>query len=1018
MSRRAIFFLLLLIAWCFLIGTFWLQQSISNQELLANYAKAWDFFSAAQNVQGVPWWSPMFLGGTSLAPAWSFMLANLLMLAFSIPLGFLIGPKVAMLICMALGALGVFYFLRRYVEDEWCAAIGGGLFLLCPSLLTRAAEYEHFVVVCSMVLLPWAFLGILKFLRAPSLRTAILVALGFAMFFLAYAKTGLMALPVLVLFGATEFFGRPIEQRPSWKLLGLAAGAFTLLAIIPNLPALREMRFVALFELGPFAGWQRAFSTKSAMGWIDRMGWLTHGIDGAYAPTTGNGGTYLGIVSFVVLALALFRRTLHDSSLGRRARTFVALGLFAFWLSFGPKGVLGGQMEFLRLALNVPDFTPAIGWFFLAVQVWIIFRLIPPEWPGAKTIAAFLSAIYLIVPGFQLIEFLPIYKNIRAPFDFYQITGTVCIVFATAIVIRILLAQLPSAAWRPALLFLIFTVAVLDTGPYAKSFFHGQMGKNVFDDFLKAQNFLKNSSLSGRVFPFSGRYFYLLSPVLSGRPLATEAFNNYLQQRGTAILQNAAFLSDEYLQAYMRIAGISHLLIDKTDPDTPQEIQERLRKLFPVGFENTNFLILENKDSLGFGFLAQDFIQADDNEKNVATAALGGARYNLATIHLWETASDEVGLRGRVVEGWIQPKSGTVLEEGKPFEPLKQLSGSTYQKVSYDPPSAPGWLVMNQAWHPDWKAFVNTHEVTVHRAFLGFSAVHTDGKNVTTFQFHPPWWYPICMAVGIFAWVSCVGIGLLGPRFPPRSAPPEETPLNAVKRTNICRSVVIVPTYNEANGILVILDKILALKNPIDVLVVDDGSPDGTADLVKAHPAFGKRVDLLEREKKCGLGSAYKVGFAWARIKGYDAVIEMDADLSHDPTDIPQLISELDRGADAAIGSRYLGGVRVINWPQHRLMLSAFASKFVRLATGLPLSDATSGFKALRTSAIEKIPDSVLKTEGYGFQVELHHALWKSGARIVEVPIIFTERREGQTKMTFEIAMEAFIRVLQLSRSK
>jgi len=227
--------------------------------------------------------------------------------------------------------------------------------------------------------------------------------------------------------------------------------------------------------------------------------------------------------------------------------------------------------------------------------------------------------------------------------------------------------------------------------------------------------------------------------------------------------------------------------------------------------------------------------------------------------------------------------------------------------------------------------------------------------------------------------------------------------------------LLVIPTYNEAAGIAAILEKALAAHPALEILVVDDGSPDGTAAIVRRQPQFDRRVHLLERAGKLGLGSAYRAGFDWAMSRDIDACLEMDADFSHDPADIPRLIQALENGADAAIGSRYLDGVRVMNWPQDRLFLSLGASKFVRTLTGLPLTDATSGFKAIRCDALRRLDWTRFTAQGYGFQVELHYFLWKSGARLVEVPIVFTERREGNTKMSTGIALEALGRVLQLA---
>ncbi len=735
----------------------WIRQPVSEQELLANFAKAQDFLAGAESVGGLPWWSPMFMQGTSLATSWSFMVTNVVMWAFSIPLGFLAGPKLAVLAMMGFGSAGVFLFLRKFVEDDVCAAIGGILFLLCPSLLTRAAGYEHFVVVCSMALLPWTFLALLTFFRKPSLRTAILPAMAFSAVTLAYGKTGVMALPVLLIYSAVEYFQCPRALRPRPGLLASAASAFVLLAVIPNLPALRETGFLAMFEFGPFQGWQHAFSTKSALGWIDRGGWLTHGIDGGYAPTTGNGGTYLGLGVLAVFVIALFSGTFHHSPEGRKARLFLVLALFTFWLSFGPKGVLGGHLLYLSLSLNAPDFSPALGWYFLAAQVWVIFRLVPPGWPGRAIIASVLSLIYLVVPGFRVLEWLPIYANIRAPFDFFQVTGAVCVVISAAIIARILFSKIPPGVVRSGVAAAVCCLVVLDVAPYAKPFFQGKLEAEVFEDFLAAEDHIRASPVPGRVYAFSGRYFYLLTPYLTGRPLVSEAFNNYLQQRGAAILQAAAFANDEMLGSYLNISGVSHILIDKLDVDTPADLQGRLRNLLPVGFENDRFVVLDNKSSLGAGFLAKDFVQAPDSQPQVSSAALGGAHFHLATIELTGVAMDEPGLRGRVVEGRIEPaKPGEAIQEGKPFERVALAGNGNYQTVPFAPAGASAWLVMNQAWHPDWQAFQGGKPLKNHRAFLAFQAVKTDGKQGVEFRFQQPWWYAVCAVVGMASWVGAV----------------------------------------------------------------------------------------------------------------------------------------------------------------------------------------------------------------------------------------------------------------------
>ncbi|MEY2878177.1 MAG: hypothetical protein RLZZ15_557 [Verrucomicrobiota bacterium] len=232
------------------------------------------------------------------------------------------------------------------------------------------------------------------------------------------------------------------------------------------------------------------------------------------------------------------------------------------------------------------------------------------------------------------------------------------------------------------------------------------------------------------------------------------------------------------------------------------------------------------------------------------------------------------------------------------------------------------------------------------------------------------------------------------------------------------KPLLVLPTYNEVSSLPVVLKRLFHLPVALHVLVVDDGSPDGTAGLVRGHVEFGSRLFLIERAGKLGLGSAYRRGFGWAVERGYTAVLEMDADMSHDPDDVPRLLQALDAGADLAIGSRYLEGISVVHWPLSRLLLSIGAGFYVRLLTGLRLTDPTSGFKAITRGAIMKIATDRLKTDGYGFQIELHFLAQRAGLTLREIPIVFTERRDGQSKLSLGITIEAIRLVPWLGLSR
>jgi len=309
------------------------------------------------------------------------------------------------------------------------------------------------------------------------------------------------------------------------------------------------------------------------------------------------------------------------------------------------------------------------------------------------------------------------------------------------------------------------------------------------------------------------------------------------------------------------------------------------------------------------------------------------------------------------------------------------------------------------------------------KAFGGLMAIplsRTEGP--IEFTFSPPRWYDISVWISGLSWAGVLGMLLVMPLpFVPKrwkdwwTGANKKTPVINSPSTPINKAVVVIPTYNERESIGKALDLVLNLPRKVDVLVVDDGSPDGTAGVVRSRPEFNKRVFLLEGTEKAGLGTAYRRGFQWAVKNGYEAAIEMDADLSHDPADIPKLLEALEKGAHIAVGSRYFGGISVLNWPQSRLFISTFGGFYVRTLTALPMSDPTSGFKAIRADVLRDLDWGKVQAEGYAFQIELHHTAWKQGYTIKEVPIVFTERREGDSKMSTAISLEAAWRVLRLA---
>ena len=225
--------------------------------------------------------------------------------------------------------------------------------------------------------------------------------------------------------------------------------------------------------------------------------------------------------------------------------------------------------------------------------------------------------------------------------------------------------------------------------------------------------------------------------------------------------------------------------------------------------------------------------------------------------------------------------------------------------------------------------------------------------------------------------------------------------------------LIIVPTYNELENLPKLLPEVLSKDSNVDVLIIDDNSPDGTSAFVENEIKKNNRIHLIKRESKQGLGTAYIAGFKYALQKDYQLIFEMDADFSHDPNEIPRFLEEI-KTADLVLGSRYKNGVNVINWPMRRLLLSWFANFYTRLITGMPLHDATGGFKCFKREVLKAINFEHVKSNGYAFQIEMNFKAWKQGFRIKEIPIIFVDRVKGNSKMSKKIVREAVFMVWKL----
>lgn len=1023
-----VFLAVFVAVYCLALGLGWLSQTPSQEELYGSGGRfLHEVVHNFQCSEGLPWWSSNFMQGHSMANFALCAVPLAVGICGTALFGGLAGIKIAALLIIPLSALTMFLFVRRLTASEWTAFLAAVLYVTSGQMLVRIGNFEHWMGSYSYIFPPLILWAFLKTAGEGSWRASAWLAFGWSAMMLSYAKLTFMFAPLAAVFFVWLLLDQPERRVALLRGTLVSLILVGLMAVILLLPLTREYQWVSAFSFDNFAGWQQAFSMKNFISVIDRASGLLARMRPDFVADRGQ--FYLGLLTLFSVAAVFWWSRKHAEWLATRSgvllRLFVGLTLLALWLSQGPFSVFTGLQEFLKGSQKAPDWIAALMWFMTCLPALLIYAILPAG-PRRGWWAAVVIGIYLFVPGFVLLEKLPMYRDIRAPWGSWEV-GFFAAAVAGALALHQLFDALIEKRDRLVVAGLLGVILLLDSSAYFSRFFAPGLPAQTFSDFDRSQDYLKTSLIEGRVYPMSGRYFYLRTPMQSGRALNSEASWSHFQMRGMRALVNAASSSAGAMQTYMRVAGISHVLLDKKDPFTPQEVQNAFSQGYPTGFDSEYIKVLENKDSLAPAFTAQAYIALDPGTETLAPAFLEAAgRVNAVPIEL------EPNQRGfPFLAGTGSTTNGIQLAQQ-----FAQSSGPAFERVSFsqprkdparmafDPPGKrEGWLVVTEAWHPDWRAYSDGSQLPVFKAFGGLMAVPLSrSEGVIEFVFSPPRWYDLCVWISGVSWAGVLGMLLIMPLpFVPRRWKDWWT--GADKRTStikpagskIDKAVVVIPTYNERESIGKALDLVLGLPRKLDVLVVDDGSPDGTADVVRARPEFNKRVFLLEGHGKSGLGTAYRRGFQWAVKNNYQAAVEMDADLSHDPADIPKLIEALEKGSHLAVGSRYLGGISVLNWPQSRLFISTFGGFYVRSLTALPMSDPTSGFKAIRAEVLRDLKWDKVQAEGYAFQIELHHTAWKQGYTIKEVPIVFTERREGDSKMSTAISVEAAWRVLRLA---
>lgn len=1028
-DRRAFFALVAFLAvYTAVLGFGWTRVTPSHEEMYGAVGRFVDgFLGLFGRSGGIPWWTPDFMSGSSVAPMYLSIVPVAMGWVFLSVFGDPVGLKISALAILPFAGLAMYLFATRLSRNAWVGALAGALYVLNAQMLLRIANFEHWMGSYAYIFPPLILWSFLKITDEGSWRASALLAVSWSAMMLCYTKLAFMFTPLAAVFFVWMLVDRP--DRRVWLVRGTAVALVLvcLMAVVLLLPLAREFQWVASFAFDNFAGWQQAFSIKNFISVLDRANGLLSGMRADF--TADRGQFYIGLLTLFAVAAVFWWARKHAAWMATRdgvlLRLFVGMTLLALWLSQGPFSVFTGVQEFLKGSVQAPDWIAALMWLMTAIPPFLIYAILPAG-PRRGWWAALLIAFYLFVPGFLLLDKLPMFRDIRAPWGFWEV-GFFAVAVTGALALHQLFAALIDRRDRLVVAGLLAVIALLDASAYFSRFFAPGLPQQTFTDFDNSQRYLKTSLIEGRVYPMSGRYFYLRTPMQSGRGLNSEASWSHFQMRGVRALVNGANSSAGAMQTYMKVGGISHVLLDKKDPFTPPQVQEAFAQAYPSGFDSEYIKVLENKDSLAPAFIAREYIAMDQGTEAMSPGFLDAAgKINAAPIELGPNERTFAFMAGAgSAQNGIQISQKYAQSPGAPFRRVPfALPRTNPQQMVFDPyGTREGWLIVAEAWHPDWRAYSDGAQVPVFKAFGGLMAVPLGRTNGSIeFVFSPPRWYDLAVWISGLSWAGVLGMLLIMPLpFIPKrwkdwwTGMNKKAPVITPPATPVSKAVVIIPTYNERDTINKALDLVLGLSRKLDVLVVDDGSPDGTADVVRSRLEFNKRVHLLEGKEKSGLGSAYRRGFQWAIKRGYDAAVEMDADLSHDPADIPKLIEALEQGAHVSVGSRYLGGISVLNWPQSRLFISTFGGFYVRTLTALPMSDPTSGFKAIRAEALRDLDWDKVQAEGYAFQIELHHTAWKQGFTIREVPIIFTERREGDSKMSTAISLEAAWRVLLLA---
>ena len=746
-----------------LLSIGWLLAPISREEGFADTVRVPDVFKGILS-HGPSWWTPNYMMGQHLATMYIAGLSLGTLALGPTFLGPVIGAMASFKLITLLFAAAALFSMNAFVRSaggsRLVGIIGAGLYLLIPIMTVRGPVYEHLGMFMTFVFTPLLFRGILAVGENRSPAEIVMLGVSAAGLALSYAKIAIVMSPILALWAWAVLKDHQSDWLPLIKAYLTALLVACICGLIPLLPGLKEFPNAAGFLFDPLEGWKAHYSFKAAVSLIDPSNYLLSGMGQDFE--SDSAFFHMGVVPLLLLSLGLALPGLSEWRKSKPGFWFLVLNaswLIALWFAAGPEGILGNHLDLLKHAQQMPDTNIPIAWLALVWLGWVAWLTTRQLFNGRVVPALIVTILFLALPIFHVAEMiLSTFRDIRAPESFFSTTGFCCLATAAALAAGQIFTIIIPRGRRMAFAILGLLVMLLQLASMSQIYTSRLLPNEIWKDYSATCEFLKSAPLQGRVHPLSGRYFYETLPKDANRGIDTESSSRHFQLKWVRHLEAAGNASGDSLRSYLNLAGVAYVLLDKTDPFSPKQMQDFFRSIYPVAFENNYFAVLANPAVLYPAFLAKDFVALPAESYAMAPAALQLAPQNLITVEMAGVDRNMPGFAGQAkgsnqieLLGQYQGKTG------QPFArvPLVGNRMDDYQRMTYQlPPTVSGWLVVSEAYHPDWTVTIDGKGSEVHRAEAALLATYVPaGSHEVVFQFKAPAWYSLCLGLGAISWI-------------------------------------------------------------------------------------------------------------------------------------------------------------------------------------------------------------------------------------------------------------------------